>query len=108
MIDHVGFPVSRYEDAKKLYAAALAPYALDLTPDTVAIHLQQGDAAEAKRALQRLAYNPHGGEQANKLRDVLTTLDTKGVAAAKTQFDGLVASWESKEKGKGGTDGADD
>lgn len=93
-----GQPATPSAQKGMLYAAALAPYALDLTPDTVAIHLQQGNVAEARRALQRLAYNPHGGKQANKLRDVLETLDTKGVAAAKTQFDALGMEGEPEDK----------
>lgn len=70
-----------------LYAAALAPYDLDLKRQAGRVYLQQDKPAEARRMLAMVAYNPHGGEAATKMRDVLAVLDKDGSKAALVMMD---------------------
>ena len=84
--------------AGMIYAAALAPYDLSLRVETGSILLGQGKGAEARRQLAQLAYSPHGGEAAEKVRAVLATLDTNGPAAARAELDAWVAEQDAKAK----------
>ncbi len=89
-------------DKGLLYASALAPYDLDVKVKAARIYLQQDKASDARRAIEPFAYNPHGGEAATKMRDVLTTLEKNGTKAALTQLDSQLAASEAKEKEKTG------
>ncbi|PTS81133.1 hypothetical protein DBR17_10025 [Sphingomonas sp. HMWF008] len=86
-------------DAALLYAYALAPYDLGLRMQASRIYLQQGNAAEARRAIVPLAYSAHGnGDIPQK---VITTLDQKGPAAALALLDGTNAPSDGAKSANG-------
>ncbi len=98
---------SKSADAGLLYASALAPFDLDLRIDAARVYMQQADTAKARKALMPVAYSPHGGENAAKVRTIMTTLDTGGVQPALAQLDALLAEVAAKAKKDGKTSGED-
>lgn len=81
-----------------LYATALAPFDLSLRIESGLILLDQGKSAEAGQQLAQLAYNPHGGKSAEKVRAVLATLDKSGASAARAELQTWVDEQEAKAK----------
>jgi tetratricopeptide (TPR) repeat protein len=90
-----------------LYAAALAPFDLSLKIDVARIDLLQDKPQEARKALEPLAFSPHGGENATKVREILGTIDKNGSKAALAQIDALTRELAEQEK-KGGKKKSDD
>lgn len=98
---------SKAADSGLLYASALAPFDLGLRTEAARVYMQQGDASKARTALQPVAYSPHGGKDAVKLRPILTTLETAGTQAALQQLDAVMAETEAKAKKDGKADSSD-
>jgi tetratricopeptide (TPR) repeat protein len=59
-------------------AAELAPYADEVALALAHRRLVEGRMAEAREALMPIAYDPHGGERAGRLRMFLARLDASG------------------------------
>lgn len=97
----------RGADSGLVYASALAPFDLGLRTEAARVYMQQGDTAKARMALQPVAYSPHAGKEAAKLRPILTTLETTGAQAALQQLDALTAETEAKAKKGGMADSGD-
>lgn len=89
---------SKSAEAGLLYASALAPFDLGVRMEAARVYLQQGKIPEAKRAMMLVAYNPHGGDTANKLREVMTALYKDGAGPALTKLDALDKEREEKAK----------
>jgi tetratricopeptide (TPR) repeat protein len=85
-----------------LYAAALAPYDLDLKIEAARIYMQQHNPAEARRAIEPVAFSPHGGEGAIRMREVIATLDKDGAKPALAQLDKVIREAEAEAKKDGG------
>lgn len=81
-----------------LYAYALAPYDLGLRMEAARIYLKQGKAAEAREAMQSVAYSPHAGDAAEKIRNVLAVLEKQGTAPALTMLDSQLDEAEKPAK----------
>jgi tetratricopeptide (TPR) repeat protein len=56
-------------------ASALAPYSREVSMMLAHRYLADGKMADARAALLPVAYNPHGGDLATRLRDFLSRLD---------------------------------
>jgi tetratricopeptide (TPR) repeat protein len=56
-------------------ASALAPYSREISMMLAHRYLDDGEVADARAALLPVAYNPHGGDLAARLRDFLSRLD---------------------------------
>ena len=93
---------SKNADAALLYAYALAPYDLGLRMQAGRVYLQQGNAAEARRAIVPLAYSAHGGD-ANVVQQLLATLDQKGTVAALALLDRPDTRGDAKDRPAGAT-----
>ncbi len=65
-----------------LYASALAPFDLTLRLLAARIYLRDGKVPEARAAMTPVAYNPHGGKNAEQIRATLDILNRDGAAAA--------------------------
>jgi len=67
------------EEAKAAYllAAELAPFDEELWLISGMIHMNGGRIADARAALQPVASNPHGGEKAEQIRQLLAFLNDK-------------------------------
>lgn len=81
-------------------AAGLVPYAHEVVLALAHRHLLDGQPAAARNALLPVAYNPHGGRFAERLREFLTKLD----AAAAGDSAALATALRSLA----GDDGAED
>jgi tetratricopeptide (TPR) repeat protein len=79
-----------------LQAFALAPQDPGLRMNAARQLLVDGKAAEARRALIPLAYDPHGGEFGQAIAAVIAKLDSSGATAALEAWDS--ASGESEKK----------
>lgn len=74
-----------------LQAFALAPQDLGLRMNAARQLLVDGKAAEARRALAPIAFDPHGGPIAQSVAAVIARLDSSGAKAA-------LEAWESAAK----------
>ena len=73
------------------WALKLAPQDSSLRWMLAQQHLRDGKAAEARAALAPVAFDPHGGTQAEAAAGILAKLDTGGVKAA-------LEAWEKLDK----------
>jgi Flp pilus assembly protein TadD len=76
-----------------LQAFALAPQDLGLRMNVARQLLIDGKAADARRALAPIAYDPHGGELGQAIVQVIAALDGKGAKAA-------LEAWDASAKAK--------
>ena len=72
-----GVPPSSDAKAALARAAELAPFDQELWLITGMMHMNDGRIAEARAALQPIASNPHGGEKAEQIRNLLAFLSDK-------------------------------
>lgn len=70
-----------------LYAHALAPFDADLGFMSAYVLLKRDRAGEAETVLKPIAYNPHGGAQAEAATAFLTAIRDKGAAGALALMD---------------------
>jgi Flp pilus assembly protein TadD len=78
-----------------LQAFALAPQDLGLRMNAARQLLVDGKAADARRALAPIAYDPHGGALGQAISAVIAKLDSSGAKAALEAWDAA-----AKESGK--------
>ena len=71
------------------WALKLAPQDSSLRWMVAQQHLRDGKAAEARAALAPVAFDPHGGAQAEAAAGILTKLDAGGVKAALEAWEKL-------------------
>jgi Flp pilus assembly protein TadD len=74
-----------------LQAFALAPQDLGLRMNAARQLLVDGRAAEARRALTPIAYDPHGGSLGQSISAVIAKLDSSGAKAA-------LEAWDSEDE----------
>ena len=79
-----------------LQAFALAPQDMGLRMSAARQLLVDGKAAEARRALAPIAYDPHGGALGQAVAAVIAKLDSDGAKAALEAWD--AATRESEKK----------
>ncbi len=85
-------------EAGLLYAYALAPYDLGLRMEAARIYLKQGKSAEAREAMQSVAYSPHAGDAGEKVRKILSVLEKDGSAPALKVLDSQNEEAKKAEK----------
>lgn len=80
-------------------AAGLAPFADEIALALAHRRLVEGRIAEAREALMPIAYDPHGGRQAGRLRMFLARLDASsaGDASAMARALGSLADDDAEE-----------
>ncbi len=80
-------------------AAGLAPYADEVSLALAHRRLIEGRIADARAALLPVAYDPHGGERASRLRDLLARLETMsgGDAASMARALGSLSDDDSDD-----------
>lgn len=84
-----------------LYAYALAPFSTEARISAGRVYLQRGDAAKAKQALLPVTLGEARGEEIDKLRAVVATIEKDGTAPALVQLEKARAEAKAKaEKGK--------
>lgn len=85
-------------------AAGLAPYADEVALALAHRRLVEGRIAEAREALMPIAYDPHGGERAGRLRMFLARLDATGGgdAAAMARALGSLSDEDEKKDDEAG------
>ncbi|HEX8124107.1 MAG TPA: hypothetical protein VF548_00830 [Allosphingosinicella sp.] len=81
-----------------LQAFALAPQDVGLRMDAARQLLVDGKAAEARRALTPIAYDPHGGALGQAIAAVIAKLDSSGPKAALETWDSAEAKTEKKDE----------
>ncbi len=86
-----GVAPSRLAVEGLLQAFALAPQDVGLRMNAARQLLVDGKAAEARRALTPLAYDPHGGTFGQAIAAVIAKLDSSGAKAA-------LEAWDSADK----------
>lgn len=79
-----------------LQAFALAPQDVGLRMDSARQLLVDGKAAEARRALAPIAYDPHGGTFGQAVAAVIAKLDASGAKAALEAWDAASKDPEKK------------
>jgi tetratricopeptide (TPR) repeat protein len=82
-----------------LQAFALAPQDVGLRMNAARQLLVDGKAAEARRALIPIAYDPHGGELAEAIAAVIAKLDSDGAKAALEAWDQAQKDSEKEPSG---------
>ncbi|HYJ82282.1 MAG TPA: hypothetical protein VEW26_05490 [Allosphingosinicella sp.] len=80
-----------------LQAFALAPQDVGLRLNAARQLLVDGKAAEARRALAPIAFDPHGGELGQAVVAVIAKLDSSGAKAALEAWDAATKETEKKE-----------
>ncbi|MET1111686.1 MAG: hypothetical protein ABWX67_09195 [Allosphingosinicella sp.] len=80
-----------------LQAFALAPQDSGLRMNAARQLLVDGKAAEARRALAPIAFDPHGGTFAQAVAAVIARLDSSGAEAALEAWDSATKETEKKE-----------
>jgi tetratricopeptide (TPR) repeat protein len=73
-----GQPATANAEAGLLYAQVLAPFDLGLTLNAARVLLQQGKADDARKLLEKVAYNPHGGDLSAAASKALEVLNGPG------------------------------
>jgi hypothetical protein len=96
--DAQGIKASKNAADGLLYAYALAPFSTEARLDAGRVYLQRGDAAKAKQALLPVTLGEATGEEIDKLRAVVATIDKEGSAPALAQLDKLRAEWKAKSE----------
>lgn len=79
-----------------LQAFALAPQDVGLRMNTARQLLVDGKAAEARRALAPIAFDPHGGNFGQAVAAVIARLDSSGTKAALEAWDSATKETEKK------------
>lgn len=79
-----------------LQAFALAPQDMGLRMNAARQLLVDGKAAEARRALAPIAFDPHGGELGQAVAAVIARLDSSGTKAALEAWDTATKNSEKK------------
>lgn len=80
-----------------LQAFALAPQDMGLRMNAARQLLVDGQAAEARRALAPIAFDPHGGALGQAVAAVIARLDSDGAKAALEAWDAATKESEKKE-----------
>lgn len=80
-----------------LQAFALAPQDVGLRMNAARQLLVDGKAAEARRALAPIAFDPHGGALGQAVTAVIAKLDSSGAKAALEAWDAATKESEKKE-----------
>ena len=81
------------------WALKLAPQDSSLRWMMAQQHLRDGKAADARAALAPVAFDPHGGAQAEAAAGIIAKLDSGGVKAA-------LEAWEKRSKEEAGASGS--
>ena len=88
-------------------AAFLAPYAHDVLVDLAYQRLSEGDPQQARVALLPVAYNPHGGARAERLRGLITRLEGASATEAPSLARELAALAGASPREQGSDAGGD-
>jgi tetratricopeptide (TPR) repeat protein len=90
-------------------AAGIAPYAREVSLALAHRRLVEGRLAEARIALQPIAFNPHGGPLSAKTREFMRLIDAAAEAGDTSRLAGqlrsLVSADDGDEAGPGASDG---
>lgn len=70
-------------------ASAVAPFAHDISLMLARQHLRDGKLAQARETMRPVAYNPHGGKRAEKVRELLARMEDADEIGASTVVDAL-------------------
>jgi tetratricopeptide (TPR) repeat protein len=79
------------------YASDLAPQDLGLRMDSALAYVREGDAAQARRALVPIAYNPHGRKLAKAAKQMMGEIDAGDMKAAQTSGEAAEQQLEQQQ-----------
>ena len=88
-------------------AAGLAPYAHEILMNLAYRQLAEGKLKEARTTLLPVAYNPHGGKAAERLRAIVEQLGQAQPGDASAFADALAAADDSSDDASDGDAGGD-